>query len=235
MAAQKQAKRNRQATSARKKAPHGGTQNRRPGTIADAPTVAAPAARPRNGQVKTASNGQRAAAVPADAVADAAFAPAARPGPIGWIRANPLKFTTWLLAIFGFGVSIYLTIAHYDTGVTIACSDKGLVNCAKVTTSSQSMVFGIFPVAVLGLAFYTFMVAINSPLGWWFNQPLVRWARLGSVIVGMGFVLYLVYAEVIQIGNICLWCTSVHLATFLMFALLIYEATSWNTPVEARR
>ena len=66
----------------------------------------------------------------------------------------------------------------------------------------------------------------------------MRWARLGSVIVGMGFVLYLVYAEVIQIGNICLWCTSVHVVTFLMFALLIYDATSWglnSTAAPARR
>ena len=41
--------------------------------------------------------------------------------------------------------------------MTLVCSDKGLMNCEEVTTSPQSMVFGIFPVAVLGLAFYVFM------------------------------------------------------------------------------
>jgi uncharacterized membrane protein len=118
----------------------------------------------------------------------------------------------------------------------LACSDKGLVNCTKVTTSAQSMVFGIFPVAVLGLAFYVFMAAINSPLGWRLDRREVKWLRLGSVIVGMGFVLYLIYAELIQIGSICLWCTSVHAATFLIFALLVYEATSWMTQTgKARR
>jgi uncharacterized membrane protein len=227
MAPQKQVKRSRQASSARKKAPHGGSQSRRPVTLAD------PIAVPANGGAKSrtspakAAGGPRPAAAAADEAVDASDAPV-RSGPFGWVRANPLKFTTWLLAIFGFGVSIYLTITHYDTHIVITCSDNGLVNCQKVTTSSQSMVFGIFPVAVLGLAFYTFMVAINSPLGWRFSQPVVRWARLGSVIVGMGFVLYLVYAEIIQIGNICLWCTSVHVVTFLMFALLIYDATSWG-------
>jgi uncharacterized membrane protein len=239
MAPQKQVKRSRQATSARKKAPHGGSQSRRPVTLADAVPESA-SAKPRIGQARPASNGVRAtAAVPATpAVDDGVLIPVQRRGPLGWVRANPLKFTTWVLALFGFGVSIYLTITHYDTHITIACSDNGLVNCEKVTTSSESMVFGIFPVAVLGLAFYTFMVAINSPLGWRFSQPLVRWARLGSVIVGMGFVLYLVYAEVVQIGNICLWCTSVHVVTFLMFALLIYDATSWGltaAPAPARR
>jgi uncharacterized membrane protein len=32
-------------------------------------------------------------------------------------------------------------------------------------------------------------------------------ARLGGIITGIGFVLYLLYAELIEIGNICLWCT----------------------------
>ena len=41
MAQQKQAKRRRNATSARKKAPHGGSQGRRPVNVAD--PVAAPA------------------------------------------------------------------------------------------------------------------------------------------------------------------------------------------------
>jgi uncharacterized membrane protein len=145
-------------------------------------------------------------------------------GSMGW-----LPLTTLILSLYGLGASIYLTVAHYDTSVTLACSDKGLINCLAVTTSSESVVFGIFPVAVLGLAFYVFMVAVNSPWGWRLNWPPVRWARLGSVIVGMAFVLYLVYAEVDEIHAICLWCTSVHVATFLIFALLVFHTTfTWD-------
>jgi uncharacterized membrane protein len=139
-----------------------------------------------------------------------------------------LPLATLILSLYGLGASIYLTIAHYDTHVSLACSDKGVINCAKVTTSPESMVW-IFPVAVLGLAFYVFMVAINSPWGWRLDWPAVRWLRLGSVIVGMGFVLYLIYAEVDVIHAICLWCTSVHVATFLIFGLLVfYAAFSWD-------
>src|SRR6266567_589486 len=65
-----------------------------------------------------------------------------------------LQLTTLILSVFGLGVSVYLTIAHYTTSAVLACSDKGFVNCAKVTTSAESVVLGIFPVAVLGLAFY---------------------------------------------------------------------------------
>jgi len=147
-----------------------------------------------------------------------------------------LQLCTLILSLYGLGASIYLTIAHYDTHVTLACSDKGIINCQEVTTSPESIVFGIFPVAVLGLAFYVFMVTINSPWAWRLQQPAVRWARFGSVVVGMGFVLYLVYAELIEIRAICLWCTSVHVATFLIFALLIFHtAFSWERPPAAAR
>jgi uncharacterized membrane protein len=140
-----------------------------------------------------------------------------------------LPLATLILSLYGLGASIYLTIAHYDTHISLICSDKGLINCQEVTTSPESIVFGIFPVAVLGLAFYVFMVAVNSPWGWRLSWPSVGWLRLGSVIAGMGFVLYLIYAEVDEIHAICLWCTSVHVATFLIFALLIFHSVfNWE-------
>jgi uncharacterized membrane protein len=183
-----------------------------------------------------AGNGaDAAAAVSKPAARGAAASQQATPvatGPLGRLVA-PLRSMGWLplavlvLSLYGLGASIYLTIAHYDTSIRLACSDNGLVNCQAVTTSSQSVVFGIFPVAVLGLAFYVFMVAVNSPWGWRLSeaQPIVRQSRLWSVVVGMGFVIYLIYAELIQINAICLWCTSVHVATFLIFVLVVFHTS----------
>jgi uncharacterized membrane protein len=145
---------------------------------------------------------------------------------------GPVPLATFVLSLYALAASVYLTITHYDTNVTLACSDKGLVNCAAVTTSPQSMVFGIFPVAVIGLAYYVFMAALNSPWVWRLQQAgsdqlskILRYTRIGAIVAGMGFVLYLVYAELIQIGAICLWCTSVHVATFLIFALIVFYAS----------
>jgi uncharacterized membrane protein len=179
---------------------------------------------------KSRSSGNQAA--PARSATASQQAPPAATGPLGRLIA-PFRSMGWLplatlvLSLYGLGASIYLTIAHYDTSIRLACTDNGLVNCQAVTTSSQSVVFGIFPVAVLGLAFFVFMVAVNSPWGWRRSgsQPAVRWARLGSVVVGMGFVIYLIYAELIQINAICLWCTSVHAATFLIFVLVVFHTT----------
>jgi uncharacterized membrane protein len=136
-----------------------------------------------------------------------------------------IQLTALVLSLAGLGVSIYLTIVHFVSKNILICSANGTINCEKVLSSSQAMVFGIFPVAVLGLAFYVFMVAINSPWAWQSQLPVIWWARLAGAVTGMGFVLYLIYAELIQIGNICLWCTSVHVITFLLFVLLIFTAT----------
>jgi uncharacterized membrane protein len=153
-----------------------------------------------------------------------AAAPPAEPG----ITIPPLwyQLATWALAIAGLGVSVYLTIAHYTSSSILACSDNGLVNCGLVTTSSQSMVFGVFPVAVLGLAFFVFMAAAVSPWAWRLRFPALTWIRVASVVVGIGFVLYLVYTELFTLNAICLWCTSVHVLTFLLFVLIVGGAAA---------
>jgi uncharacterized membrane protein len=145
-----------------------------------------------------------------------------------------LQVTTFALSLAGLGISIYLTIAHFTSKAILACPDTGFINCGKVTTSPESEIFGHIPVALLGLAFYVFMVAVNSPWGWRSKLPAVYWARLGSVIVGMVFVLYLLYVELIEISNICLWCSAVHLVTFLLFVVLVFHASSRTATQVAR-
>jgi uncharacterized membrane protein len=139
-----------------------------------------------------------------------------------------LQLTTFALALAGLGVSIYLTIAHFTESTLAGCSEtSGLVNCTKVTTSAQSYVFGI-PVAVLGLAFFVFAVAIMSPWAWRWDRREVYLIRLAAVVAGVGFVLYLLYAELFIIGSICLYCTSVHVITFALFALTAFAAAAWG-------
>lgn len=124
-----------------------------------------------------------------------------------------------VLSLAGLGISTYLTVAHF-AHVPLACASSGIVNCEAVTHSAQSYVFGI-PVAVLGLAFFVAMTAANLPFVWRARDRRVHLARLAMSVVGMGFVLYLVSAELLVIGKICLWCTSVHVVTFLLFVLMM--------------
>ncbi len=143
------------------------------------------------------------------------------------------QLVTWVLALAGLGVSIYLTIAHFTDKPLAGCSENGLVNCTKVTTSPQSYVFGI-PVAVLGLAFFVAAVALMSPWAWRSTRREIALIRIASLAVGMGFVLYLLYAELFIIGSICLYCTSVHAITFLLFVLTVFAAAAWGLPGRQR-
>jgi uncharacterized membrane protein len=94
-------------------------------------------------------------------------------------------------------------------------------------------VFGI-PVAVLGLAFFVFAVAIMSPWAWQSARREIHLARIASMVVGIGFVLYLIYAELFIIGSICLYCTSVHAITFVLFVLTAIAAAAWGLKPGAR-
>jgi uncharacterized membrane protein len=129
-----------------------------------------------------------------------------------------------------------MTIGHYTTNTYLGCSaTSGAVSCEKVTTSPEAYVFHI-PVAILGLAFFAFMLVINTPWAWRAKLPALHWARLISVIIGIAFVLWLIYAELFLIGSICLYCTSVHVLTFALFTLVIARvAISGLRPREAIR
>ena len=188
------------------------------------PQPATAQARRPGGQAQRTGTAQRAGQAQRGRQRQVAAAPPPEPG----IKVAPLWYqaATWALAIAGLGVSIYLTIAHYSSSSILVCSDKGLVNCGLVTTSPESMVFGVFPVAVLGLAFFVFMAAATSPWAWRLKFPALAWIRVASVVVGIGFVLYLVYTELFTLNAICLWCTSVHVLTFLLFALVVGGAAA---------
>jgi uncharacterized membrane protein len=200
----------------------GGAKSRDKGTRGGRPeaSVTTTGSRQGNRPGGGRGNGRPSPARTAAPVKAAAVAEAQPAAPPLWFQ-----LTTWILSLGGLGVSIYLTIAHFNTSVTLACPATSTVNCEKVTTSPESYAFGI-PVAVLGLAFYVFLAVVNSPWAWRITWPPLRWARVGSMVVGIVFVLYLIYAELFSIGAICLWCTSVHVITFALFVLIVFGAAA---------
>ena len=133
------------------------------------------------------------------------------------LRWQPI--TTLLLSVFGLGVSIYLTVTHFDK-VALVCSDSGTINCAKVTTSPQSEIVGI-PVAMLGLAFFVPMIALCLPAAWRARDRRIHLARLILSVTGVGMIIYLLIAELFIIKAICLWCSSVHVITFILFVIIV--------------
>jgi len=179
-----------------------------------------------------AAKGTSAAAKSQGAKQQTVSAPSAQPVAPA-IPAGPPPWLQWLtfgLAILGLADSAYETYAHYTGSQLAGCptGGHGTFDCAAVITSSQSMVFNVFPVAVLGLAFYVFVVAIMSPWAWRMQRREVGLLRLVAMITGMGFVMYLIYAEVVQIQQICEYCTGVHIITFVLFCITVFSAAIWG-------
>ena len=133
------------------------------------------------------------------------------------LRWQPV--TTLLLSLAGLGVSIYLTITHFDK-VLLVCDTNATINCEKVTTSPQSEILGI-PVAMLGLLFFVPMILLCLPAAWRSADRRIHLARLVLSVTGVGMILYLIIAELFIIKAICLWCSGVHLITFILFVIIV--------------
>ena len=128
-------------------------------------------------------------------------------------------------SLAGLGVAGYLTYEHYTGSTNLVCSDKGIVNCLAVTTSAYSKVAGV-PVAVLGLFFFAVMVVLQLPAMWMRTDRLIRRVRVAWSAVGLATVLYLLFTELFRIDAICLWCTAVHVLTFVVFVATVLGTLS---------
>ncbi|HEX4095061.1 MAG TPA: vitamin K epoxide reductase family protein [Trebonia sp.] len=228
MASSKARSKNRSRSSNGGRSAAGAGSNGRNPSSRTVPAVSATPTSPRPSAGAAAARSPKRTAVAPEP--EETFEPAHQAAPPFWVQ-----IVSFVLAIIGLAISAYETYAHYNGNKLLGCPSKGggTFNCAAVITSSQSMVFNVLPVAVLGLAFYVFAVVIFSPWAWRFSGAGriqgrdVNIVRLGSVIVGMGFVMYLIYAE-FQIGSVCEYCSGVHVVTFLLFCITVVSAALWG-------
>lgn len=127
-----------------------------------------------------------------------------------------------ILSILGLGESCYLTALHYAGVAPVCPTGVKIFNCGAVVTSPESVLFGI-PVPIYGLLFFTGMFLLARPQAWGALSNFAIKFRFGSVVVGVCFVIYLLQAELFEVHEICLWCSGVHLITFVIFALVVTE------------
>src|SRR6185312_11540258 len=142
-------------------------------------------------------------------------------------RRAPGLVAMLLMALAGLGVSIYLTVVHYQGSDLLACPNTGVVNCVKVTTSNNSYLFGTqIPITIPGMLWFIVSgaMALIALLAIWNNRREPSRLRLAHLLwgaAGMVFVLALVYAEIVQLHSLCEWCTVVHLLTLATFLIAL--------------
>jgi uncharacterized membrane protein len=138
-----------------------------------------------------------------------------------------------LLCGLGLGIAGYLTYEHYTGSTSLSCPAGGstFIDCLGVTTSVYSKIHGV-PVAVLGLVFFAIMAVLQSPPAWRSGFWGIRIGRIVWSLVGVATALKLVYDELFRLDSICLWCTSVHVISLLLFILTVF-GTAATAPVPA--
>ena len=129
----------------------------------------------------------------------------------------------WQLGLIGLGVIIasYLTLLHYDSQIPLVCSSHGFVDCESVLTSPESTWVGV-PVSLFGWAWF---VAYGVTL---LARPRAVWIRRGLAMAGAATVLYLVYVEFVELGQICLWCSSLHIIILSLFGIELDQWSRWQ-------
>lgn len=146
-------------------------------------------------------------------------------------RQQPGLTALLLMAVVGLGVSIYLTIVHYDSAVQLVCNTTGLINCQDVTTSAYSVIPGTtIPITIPGMLWFLALGALAfAGLRWAARDeaedPRLRITTLGLTVAGLAFVIYLVFCEIVLVQRICEWCTVVHLLTLASFLIAL---TRWQ-------
>ncbi len=134
-----------------------------------------------------------------------------------------------VLSLLGVGITIYLTTVHYEN-VPLVCSESGLVNCARVISSSYSVVPGTtLPITIPGFAWC--VVAASLAIAGLITtsatlQRRIRLAQFIWALSGILVVLYLVYAEIVRLHTICAWCTALHALILLMFLITLVQLQS---------
>ncbi len=143
-------------------------------------------------------------------------------------RRQPLLVAILACAAIGVGISVYLTTIHYEH-VAPVCTVTGIINCSNVLKSRFSTVPGTsLPITIPGMLWFLLsgaLALLGLAAAWRGKEEHAR-LRLYQVLwsaAGMLFVLYLVYAEIVQLHNICEWCTGVHILTLVTFILAWYR------------
>ncbi|HZC06142.1 MAG TPA: vitamin K epoxide reductase family protein [Ktedonobacterales bacterium] len=158
---------------------------------------------------------------------------------LAFVREQPGLSALLVMAVVGLGVSIYLTIVHYDSAVPLVCNTGGLVSCQSVTTSAYSVVPGTtIPITIPGMLWFIALGGLAGlGLRWAARDeaedPRLRVTTLLLTLVGLAFVMYLVYCEIVLVQRICEWCTVVHLLTLASFIIALTRWQRRNEPVMA--
>jgi uncharacterized membrane protein len=130
-------------------------------------------------------------------------------------------------ALCAIGLVVASYLAYVETRqVKAACGPVG--DCNAVQQSEYALLFGLLPVAVLGVMGYVAILA-----AWAWGQigrgrlaELAPLALFGMALLGTLFSIYLTFLEPFVVGATCSWCLTS--AVMMTLILLLVTEQGWN-------
>jgi uncharacterized membrane protein len=141
---------------------------------------------------------------------------------------NTLTRREWAvlaLCLLGLGVAGYLAYVEITPAEPV-CGPIG--DCVAVHQSKYARLFGLVPIAVLGVVGYVSILAvwIWKRLGCWRAADLAPVAFLGLTLFGVMFSIYLTFLEPFVVGVTCAWCLTSAVSMTLL--LLLVARPGWE-------
>ncbi|MES2225872.1 MAG: vitamin K epoxide reductase family protein [Patescibacteria group bacterium] len=125
-----------------------------------------------------------------------------------------LLISILVLSFLGLADAIYL--AHSAlTGSALACGITALDGCNVVAQSAYSRLFGI-PLAVYGVVFYTFLLALSGLLLVVSRRHFYH-ALFVVAILGILSSIYFIALQIFVIKALCIYCLGSFLIALLIF------------------
>lgn len=149
------------------------------------------------------------------------------------MKQKTILKTIIILSVIGILVSLYLVKDHYSSVEKGSiCDFSEVVSCSLVNSSQYSELFKV-PVSVFGVIWFIILILMSWKA---FSKAETAVAILGWLIIGMLFVLYLIFAEIL-LKAICPLCTVVHILTLIIFLLsiVLYKNLSNHEKIKGRK
>ena len=130
-----------------------------------------------------------------------------------------------LLAVAGFGISLYLLAVHWHWIGKAEC--LGVGDCELVNASKWAELFGI-PVSLLGALTYLSFMGLGVLIWRGLFEDYTRLAVFFISVVGVAFSAYLTYIELFVLYQICPWCVFSAIIITLICILSFMEYREWQ-------
>lgn len=136
-----------------------------------------------------------------------------------------MRLAAAIVAAIGALISAYLTWVHYSGNLALCI---GVGGCETVQSSRFAVAGGV-PVALIGLAGFTLILAL-AVLRLRATSP--AWAETAIFALSVAatlYVAYLSYVELFVLGAVCPWCVAVALCAALVLTLVSVELFGTRT------